>query len=863
MKNFQTSLEFAFGEGDRVDRAGGGLESHPRLTDTVLYRAADSNTIMRNARETILALAPKGFNISLSSCFNYTQNYREGTFQAKRHHSGKGINACLSLHKPPRTGVEQFVVNVHWSTQNVNLTLDFARSNPDNVMVDSKDAKAKVHADVSPVQKPGKTWRRITLPDHDWCRLAHQAVTPMSHLFVETELILEEEGGQSRFYSVRRTGTAATLINISYFEPETVQRVFNELFLLLVNPALDHVFRNPNSGKLKEHFVFGVDNGPSEKPNSPLVRMWLVRLMRLLNLMSVTQKSFAEYHSKRNPVERVHAVQNHALSNEQFTSKGVHSVCEIGDQKHRENMEHMAEEVRKCLSHTQYGGKPCLSLRGIGGEENFILNDEADLITFLGKSECRKNEDVAQYEPIKNDLWKEVCVLWGLKEDFVGSYSEDYQVLQNTLEEEGERTSWMDHYSTTVFNPDLKSPMSRVSLTLQPIPDYVRWLNTGGQLHFMPYEKMQELKLQVVAETPAVFLPSKILEMTFKIFPHGVDHILPSIAFLTWITENDVQRFFKEFEEKNERSFLDDKEREYWNRHELYREKDKAELQGLCRKKGLSVEGKKHDCVKRLVERMELTHPPPLDVYDGNIHLVPDSVTEIAKLSVYRLRVILRYHNILDCGTKDELSLRVGMLKAGRCYLAFYKELEAIKNLITATRSIITAEKELYLCDPTVVHKRRKYATPSGASIGTSRPRDSASIANKKQSPLLYVPPGISLENLEEVLDPLMKEVILYQQHQWVANEDCVKLTYINQLAATRAVGARVLAHWSTDEVGASGWKTGKHIIPYYRFIYTFHVIVICCYSNILINTLVNSSIVASSSFAVTLKKPDWAKQLC
>lgn len=84
-------LEFAFGESDRVDRAGGGLESHPRLTDTVLYRAADSNTIMKQARETILALAPEGFSISLSTCFNYTQNYREGTYQARRHHSGRGI----------------------------------------------------------------------------------------------------------------------------------------------------------------------------------------------------------------------------------------------------------------------------------------------------------------------------------------------------------------------------------------------------------------------------------------------------------------------------------------------------------------------------------------------------------------------------------------------------------------------------------------------------------------------------------------------------------------------------------------------------------------------------------------------------
>lgn len=68
-------LEFAFGDGDRVDRVGGGLESHPRLTDTALYRAADSNTTMRHARETILALAPEGFKIRLSICFNYTQNY--------------------------------------------------------------------------------------------------------------------------------------------------------------------------------------------------------------------------------------------------------------------------------------------------------------------------------------------------------------------------------------------------------------------------------------------------------------------------------------------------------------------------------------------------------------------------------------------------------------------------------------------------------------------------------------------------------------------------------------------------------------------------------------------------------------------
>ena len=52
-------LEYAFGESDRIDRRGGGLESHPRLTDTVLYHSADTNTIMQDARETIFGISSK------------------------------------------------------------------------------------------------------------------------------------------------------------------------------------------------------------------------------------------------------------------------------------------------------------------------------------------------------------------------------------------------------------------------------------------------------------------------------------------------------------------------------------------------------------------------------------------------------------------------------------------------------------------------------------------------------------------------------------------------------------------------------------------------------------------------------------
>ncbi len=799
-------LEFAFGEGDRVDRAGGGLESHPRLTDTVLYRAADSNIIMRHARETILALAPEGFKISLSTCFNYTQNYREGTYQARRHHSGRGINACLSLHKPPRTGVEEFVINLHWSTQNVNLTLDLAHSLPKDILVDSKDAKAKINADVSPVQKPGKSWRKITLPDHDWNRSAQNSITPMSHLFVQTDETLEDQKGQNLVYSVRRTGTAATLLNISLFEPETIHRVGNEIFLLLKHPSLDHQFRNPDTGKLKKHFVFIVDNGPSEAPSNPLVQMWLVRLARVLKLKSITQKSFAEYHSKRNLVERVHAVQNHALSNELFSSKAIHPECEQGDPKHKENMEHMAEEVRKCLASTQYGGKPCTIMRGIGGQENFVFDDEEHLVAFLAKNENRKAEDVMQYKPVQNKLWKEISTLWDLDEDFVGSYREDYEIVKNKFHERGQRTCWMDKYSTTIFNPDVEGDSKIEAFTVQPLPDYVRWISTGGELHYLPLEKVQKLDTKVIDDTPAAFLPSKILEMMFKVFSYGTDNILQSISFLTWCTEKDVITFFQNYKEKLDKSFQTDKAREYWSQDELYKCNNKEQLEELCRKEKIPTEGKKHDCVQRLVEKKGDSRPPPLEDYKGSLHCIPASITDIAKLSIYTLKEILRFHNVLDCGTKDELVVRVGMVRAGRGYLAFHRETEAIRNLIIATRNIIFAEKELYLEDPKVIHRRRKFATKSGPSLETERPRDSASIPHQNQSAFLPVPIGLSLDNLEEALTPLSDELALYQKRQQ-ENSESVPLETI--LEAIRSVEARVRILWERDEVGSTGWRTG------------------------------------------------------
>ena len=51
---------------------------------------------------------------------------------------------------------------------------------------------------------------------------------------------------------IQRTGKAMTVLNLAFFELQTVQRALNEFFALSANAVLDFIFANPNTGKLKE-----------------------------------------------------------------------------------------------------------------------------------------------------------------------------------------------------------------------------------------------------------------------------------------------------------------------------------------------------------------------------------------------------------------------------------------------------------------------------------------------------------------------------------------------------------------------------------------------------------------------------------
>ena len=89
----------------------------------------------------------------------------------------------------------------------------------------------------------------------------------------------------------------------------------------------------------------------------------------------------------------------------------------------------------------------------------------------------------------KNKHWHNVSMTWGLNEDFVGSYREDCEMLENKFNEEEEQICWANKYLTIVVNihEGIEDDFTEL-LIKQPVPNYVRWFKTGGELHYVPLE---------------------------------------------------------------------------------------------------------------------------------------------------------------------------------------------------------------------------------------------------------------------------------------------------------------------------------------------------------------------------------------
>ena len=109
------------------------------------------------------------------------------------------------------------------------------------------------------------------------------AVYPRNHLIMDPLQYETEAGGENNltYRIVRRSGTPISIIYLAYFKLETTFNGMNELFDMMLQPELDHLFRS-ETGELKKHFSFIVDNGYGEDLDSPLTKMCLSRILNVL-----------------------------------------------------------------------------------------------------------------------------------------------------------------------------------------------------------------------------------------------------------------------------------------------------------------------------------------------------------------------------------------------------------------------------------------------------------------------------------------------------------------------------------------------------------------------------------------------------
>lgn len=83
------------------------------------------------------------------------------------------------------------------------------------------------------------------------------------------------------------------------------------------------------------------------------------------------------------------------------------------------------------------------------------------------------------------------------------------------------------------------------------------------------------------------------------------------------------------------------------------------------------------------------------------------------RLSVAQLRAILRQHQVLELGTKEELTTRVGLLKAGYPEAAFSRERLCILHMVEVAIKIRSTQEER---SSKSFHRKKKFTQGRHAS---------------------------------------------------------------------------------------------------------------------------------------------------
>ena len=247
-----------------------------------------------------------------------------------------------------------------------------------------------------------------------------------------------------------------------------------------------------------------------------------------------------------------------------------------------------------------------------------------------------------------------------------------------------------------------------------------------------------------------------------------------------------------------EKDFKTDLARETWRDHKLYK-KSAEELQQQCKKNSLPSSGQKYELVKRLAlasgETERSTFKPS---YSGKLSSLPKSLSELKRMTIPRIKYILKSHAVSFSGNKDELVLRLYLMIHGRSHLAFYEQENQLKQCIETAKRIISLEIQQSILAHHDIHRIRTYSTPSCEKSKIKIPSNIDEIAD--------------LHKLFSALQRYVNNP--FHRDGSDSNEpDGNKTESSDEYHEYFEIGRQVKVRWSKEEIGDTGWRAGWYSI--------------------------------------------------
>ena len=205
------------------------------------------------------------------------------------------------------------------------------------------------------------------------------------------------------------------------------------------------------------------------------------------------------------------------------------------------------------------------------------------------------------------------------------------------------------------------------------------------------------------------------------------------------------------------------------------------------------LSGIKHELIERIADFERIKTPKDANV--PALESLPSKLPEIQKLPIYVMKKILFDKGFCSLGIKDELALRLYLLRNGRCAIIGYHVRKSLENVISIAEKIIHQLLTAKLTSR--IQRRRSFATPGQVKSRIPVP---AHITNIQDLIKL-------LGNLKHFLKVPNINGGSEENRGSTGTIDAF-FSKVDEREKYFEIGTLVKVKWSNDQLG-TGWKPG------------------------------------------------------